>query len=248
VFVLVLRPFALALSFLTRAPIALADVEEADFGRSVAYFPAVGVLLGAALGATERLARGHFSHELVALALVTLLVVVTGGLHLDGLADVFDGLGGGRGDRERILAIMRDSRIGSLGATALLLALLGKVFALIELQRTGAAFALFVFPVAARWVACALLVFFPYARPEGLGKAFNGHARPRHFVLATLSTATVLAIAGPRALAPTAVAFAVGLTLALWLHRRLGGLTGDVYGAAIELSELGFLLAVSAAR
>jgi adenosylcobinamide-GDP ribazoletransferase len=143
---------------------------------------------------------------------------------------------------------MRDSRIGSLGATALLLALLGKVFALLELQRTGATFALFVFPVAGRWVACALLVFFPYARPEGLGKAFNGHARPRHFALATLSTAAVLAIAGPQALPPIMVAFAVGLVLALWLHRRLRGLTGDVYGAAIELSELGFLLTVSAAR
>jgi adenosylcobinamide-GDP ribazoletransferase len=248
VFVFVLRPFALALSFLTRAPIPLGHVEAADFGRSVAYFPAVGVLLGLALGATERLARGHFSHEVVALALVTLLVAVTGGLHLDGLADVFDGLGGGRGDRERILAIMRDSRIGSLGATALLLALLGKVFALLELQRSGATFALFVFPVAARWVASALLVFFPYARPEGLGKVFNGHARPRHFALATLSTAAVLAIAGPRSLAPTAAAFVVGLALALWLHRHLGGLTGDVYGAAIELSELAFLLAVTAGR
>src|SRR5688572_15857696 len=108
-----MRSFAVALTFLTRTPIVLRDVRDADFGRSVAWFPVVGLLLGVMLATAATLSRGHMSHELIALSLVTLLVVVTGGLHVDGVADVFDGVGGGRGNRERTLEIMRDSHIGS---------------------------------------------------------------------------------------------------------------------------------------
>jgi adenosylcobinamide-GDP ribazoletransferase len=237
-----LRPLAVAITFLTRVPITLREVGEADFGRAVAWFPAVGLLLGAALAGAAHLGRGHVSAELLALGLVTLLAACTGGLHLDGVADVFDGLAGGRGDRDRTLAIMRDSRIGAFGAAALVVVLLAKVFALVEAERRGLTWALFAFPVAARWAVCPLVVCFPYARTEGLGKAFSGHARLAHLVLATCTTSAVLVFAAPHALAPALAGFAIALALALWLQRRLGGLTGDVYGAAIELAELGFLI------
>ena len=243
-----LRPFAVALTFLTRTPIKLHDVEEADIGRSITCFPAVGLALGLVLAGAERLGRGHLSQELIAVGVVALLVALTGGLHLDGLADVFDGLGGSRGDRERMLAIMRDSRIGALGGAAMLLALLGKVFATLELQRTGTTWSLFMFPVAARWAVAPLVIFFPYARKEGLGKAFNGYGRLVHFAVATLIMGGILAVAGLRAFAPTVAALAAALGFAVWLQRRLGGLTGDVYGAAIELSELTFLVVATVGR
>jgi adenosylcobinamide-GDP ribazoletransferase len=243
-----LRPFAVALTFLTRTPIKLQDVQEADLGRSITCFPAVGLVLGVVLAGAERLGRGHLSQELIAVGVIALLVALTGGLHLDGLADVFDGLAGSRGDRERMLVIMRDSRIGALGGAAMLLAILGKVFATLELQRVGTTWAIFVFPVAARWAVAPLVIFFPYARKEGLGKAFNGHGRLVHFAVATFIMGAVLAIAGLRAIAPTVAALVATLGIALWLQRRLGGLTGDVYGASIELSELTFLVVATVGR
>lgn len=237
-----LRPFAVALTFLTRAPIDVREVRDAELGASLAWFPAVGLLLGATLYATAALGRGHVSPSVLALGLITLLALVTGGLHLDGLADVFDGLSGGRGDRQRTLEIMRDSRIGAHGAVAIAIALLAKVVMLVEVERTGMTWALIGFPVAARWCACTLVVCFPYARKEGLGRAFNGNARFHHLVVASAMTAVIVGCIGVRAIAPTLAALFAALTLAFAMRRRLGGLTGDVYGAAIELAELAFLL------
>lgn len=237
-----LRSLAVALGFLTRVPLELRDVREDELGRSLAWFPAVGLMLGAALTAAAYLARGHVSAELVAIGIVALLVGLTGGLHLDGVADVFDGLSGGRGNRQRTLEIMRDSRIGAHGAAAMVLVLLAKVLAVLEIERAGMTWALLVFPAAARWAACALVICFPYARKEGLGKPFNGHARGIHLVVATGTIAGIVALTGMPALVPTLAALGVALVLAVRMQRRIGGLTGDVYGAAIELAELAFLV------
>lgn len=237
-----LRPFAVALTFLTRAPIAVREARDAELGASLAWFPAVGLLLGAMLAVSAAIGRGHLSPPLLALGLVTLLALVTGGLHLDGLADVFDGLSGGRGNRERTLEIMRDSRIGAHGAVAIAIAVLAKVLLLVDVERTGMTWALVGFPVAARWCAAILVICFPYARKQGLGRAFNGNARFGHLLVASAMTAAFVACIGARAIAPTLAALFAALTLAFAMRRRLGGLTGDVYGAAIELAELAFLL------
>ena len=116
---------------------------------------------------------------LIAVLLAALLAALTGGLHLDGVADVFDALGGGRGDRARMLEIMRDSRIGAHGAAALTLLLIAKVAALAQVAERRDLLALLAFPTIARWLAALLVVFFPYVRAEGLGRAFNGEARAR---------------------------------------------------------------------
>ena len=237
-----LQSLAIAFGFLTRLPVKNASVDDADLGRSLLWFPIVGVALGLALVGTERLLRGYLSVELVAVALVVLLAVLTGGLHLDGLADVFDALGGGHGDRQRMLAIMKDSRIGAHGAAALCLLLIAKVVIVTEVLRHESLWQLLAFPVLARWSVIPLVIFFPYARVEGLGKPFNGHGRPLHFAMATCLTAALVAWTGPRAIVPGASALAVALGIGFWLKRRLGGLTGDVYGAAIEVSEVIFLV------
>lgn len=239
------RPFAVAVAFLTRLPVTVREIRDADFGRALSWFPAVGLLLGGTLAVIAQLGRGHISVELLALAVVAVLAALTGGLHLDGVADVFDGIAGGRGDRERTLAIMRDSRIGAFGAMALVFAVLAKVFAIASVVRTDASWALWTFPVAARWAVCPLVVCFPYARKEGLGRPFNGHARLIHLVLGTALASGVLAFAGAQTVAPAIAALAAAFALALWIQRRLGGLTGDVYGAAIEVAEIAFLIAAS---
>jgi adenosylcobinamide-GDP ribazoletransferase len=240
----VLRSLAIAFGFLTRIPVATGAVEPHELGRAVTWFPVVGGALGAAMVAVGLALAGWLPPGLVAIAVVALTAVTTGGLHLDGVADVFDALGGGRGNRDRMLAIMRDSRIGAHGAAALVLVLAGKLVAIAEIVERGPRWALFAAPIAARWSVIPLIIGFPYARADGLGKPFHGHAGVTQFVAATGIAAIALAWIGPFVAVPVVVALAAALGLAIWLYRRLGGITGDVCGAAIELAELGFLVAV----
>jgi len=274
-----LRSIAAALSFLTRLPVparALGAGEPAAraIGQSVIWFPLVGALIGGAQVAVAWLLGGHLPPGLIAVALVALSAALTGGLHLDGLADTFDGWAGGRGDRARTLEIMRDSRIGAHGAAALTLLLAAKILAVSSLlpqadllQRIGrlaagdaiqggALWPLLAAPVLARWAVVPLIVLFRYARAEGLGSAFQVHARKAHLAVTTLlalGTAIGIAVAAPSSGdTATAIGIAaasalgVALALAALLDRRLGGLTGDVYGAAIELTELAVLVSATA--
>lgn len=238
-----LRSLLVAVGFLTRLPLYAGDqVEEKDLGRSIAWFPLVGAALGAILWVVDQVVRGHLPWTVEAVVLVALLVWLSGGLHLDGLADVFDGLSGGRGDRTRTLEIMRDSRIGAHGAAALLLALLLKAAALAELLNRGDSWLLVTFPAMSRLALTVLIFAFPYVRPEGLGSAFKRHGRPEYLTVAVVTAGVVLGLAGPAAFGPAAAALVVALVFSAWLWRRLGGLTGDVYGAAAELAELAFLV------
>lgn len=232
-----------AFGLLTRLPIGARAAQPEQLGAAAAFLPLVGGVLGALLLGLRWALPATLSSELTALVLVAALALLTGGLHLDGLADVFDGLGGGHGDRERTLAIMRDPRIGALGATALLLVVLGKLFALMR----ASDWELALFPLAGRLAAVPLVVFFPCARPDGLAHAFHTHARPLHAGIAFAIAAGAILIAGAGAIAPTLLAIAVAGLLGLWLQRRIGGMTGDVYGAAIELAEVAFLISTTLA-
>ena len=241
-----LAPVWLAFAFLTRIPVPLKEATPEQLGASVAWFPLVGVVLGFCQWLLYYLLGSSLDPLLVGLSLVALSAALTGALHLDGLADVFDGLGGSHGDRARMLEIMRDPRIGAHGATALALCLLGKVIATASLCSRADWMPLVAAPVCARFAAVALIRSFPYARPDGLGRSFRDHARGRDLGLAALITAFALGFAGPPVLAPTVIALCVAGAVALWVRRRAGGLTGDAYGAAIELSELALLVAATA--
>jgi adenosylcobinamide-GDP ribazoletransferase len=232
-----LRPLVAAFAFLTRVPVSSGPLLETDLGRSVAFFPVVGLVLGLVLAGLAALLGGALPSTVLAVLLIAALAGLTGGLHIDGLADTFDALGGGRGDRQRMLDLMRDSRIGAHGAAALVLVLLLKVFALAAvLQRRDLTLVL-LFPAIGRWAVTPWIVLHPYARAEGLGRAFNGEARAREVAIATVIVAAAVLLLGPRLIAPALGALAAAALFALWLRRRLGGLTGDVYGATIELAE-----------
>lgn len=233
-----IRPCVAAFAFLTRLPVWSGPLLDEDLGRSVAFFPLVGLVLGLVLTGAAALLGGVLSPTLAAVALVALLAGLTGGLHLDGVADVFDALGGGRGDRQRMLDIMRDSRIGAHGAAALVLLLVAKVAAVADAIARRDLTSLLAFPAVARWAVTPAIVFHPYARPEGTGRAFNGNAGAREVAVATALLALALAVLGRRIVVPAAGAFVAASLLAQWLRRLLGGLTGDVYGAAIELAEV----------
>jgi adenosylcobinamide-GDP ribazoletransferase len=231
-----------AFAFLTRLPVWRGPLRDQDLGRAVGFFPLVGLVLGLALTGVAA-ALGHLATPWIVGALVAAaLAGLTGGLHLDGFADVFDGLAGGRGDRARTLEIMRDSRIGAQGAAALALLLIAKVAALAEVAQRRDLLVLLAFPTVSRWLVALLVVWFPYARAEGLGRAFNGEARPVQAAIASGIAVVLLIVLGASFLLPALVTAAVVVAFAFWLHRRLGGLTGDVYGASIELGEVVMLV------
>jgi adenosylcobinamide-GDP ribazoletransferase len=239
------KPLVAAFAFLTRLPVWRGPLLDVELGRSVSFFPLVGLVLGFALTGLTAALGGVMAPWLVGALLAALLAALTGGLHLDGLADVFDALGGGRRDRVRMLEIMRDSRIGAHGATALVLLLIAKVAALAQAAERRDLLALLAFPTVARWLAAVLIVLFPYARAEGLGRAFNGEAGRVQVAAATAIAAVTLAVLGPALILPALGTAAVVLAFGFWLYRRLGGLTGDVYGAAIELGEVVMLILCS---
>jgi len=238
----VTRRLLVAVAFLTRLPSPAARASEEDVGRSLAFFPVVGLVLGAALATGTALGAGRLPDAVVAVLLAALLALLTGGLHLDGVADTFDALGASGADRARRLEILRDSRIGAHGASALALVLLAKVAALEALVASGALATLVVFPAVARWAAALLLVRHPYARERGLGSAFRAHARPSDAALATAVALGATLWVGGGALVAALATLVLLAGFARLAVRRFGGLTGDVYGAAIELGEVAFLV------
>jgi len=221
-----------ALGFLT----AFGGAAEPD-RRSIAWFAPVGALVGFVVGAVWWGAGEGWSSSLIAATVaVAADAAVTGMLHLDGLADSADGLGAR--DRERALAIMRDHSVGAYGTSALVLDLLLKSAALGALAERGEVLPVIAAFAVSRAAALPLAAALPYARPEGTGRALHGLS-PR-VAAAGLVLAVALAVPAPGTLvAAAAVVAAVGLIA----HRRLGGVTGDVLGAAIELTATAALVA-----
>lgn len=240
-------PPILALQFLTAVPLPVSVPAGArHLGRSTIFFPLVGALLGlalAALDATLRLALPVAVSTAVLLIVGTLL---TGGLHLDGLMDTCDGLFGGR-TRERRLEIMRDSRVGSYGVLAGGLQLLLKYAALLSLPDGARGAALVVALTSGRWAMSAAIWGFPYARADGLGRAFKDAVRASDVALAALLALGVcwaaMDVLGPGLLVGAGLLAGLG---GAWMARRLGGLTGDCYGALNEVVEAGVLTAAVA--
>lgn len=240
------RAFVVAVRFLTRLPVPAVAADDDDIGRALVFFPVVGLMVGLILVAAASLLAAWLSAPLVGVAVVTLLATLTGGLHLDGVADVFDGLGGSHGDRARALGIMRDSRIGAHGAVAVMLVLLTKVLAVTQIVQHRELRWLALSPSIARWAVLPLVVYFPYVRETGLGKTFTERGSSREIGGATACVVLLLMWTRGHGGGAALAALAVTLLFALWMQRRLGGMTGDVYGAAIELAEVAFLVAAGA--
>ena len=147
-----------------------------NISHSRAFYPAIGLMIGLVLVGVEEGSSRVFSEPLTAAFLVAVMIVVTRGLHLDGLMDVFDGVFGGF-TPERRLEIMRDSRVGAfgvIGAIAVLLLKYGALVSLLMLPQPGKESALFLFPALSRWTMVVLLGAFPYVRTQGLGSPFHG--------------------------------------------------------------------------
>ncbi|MGH7347684.1 MAG: adenosylcobinamide-GDP ribazoletransferase [Candidatus Rokuibacteriota bacterium] len=214
-------------------------------GRAAAWFPVIGLGIGVILAVTDRVTQMVFPLLLAGLLTVAVWKLLTGGLHLDGLADCLDGLGGR--DAEHRLAIMRDSRIGAFGALGLILFLLLEIAALTEMPPAVRARALLVVPAVARATPALLVRLFRPAKQEGLGAAFGAGVGVLAAPIA-LSIALVVALGAFPSLGIVVGAVSVVSALAVtrFFAVRVSGITGDVLGAAIEIAELAGLLTVSA--
>jgi adenosylcobinamide-GDP ribazoletransferase len=242
------RAAAAAVSFLTRIPLGRRfALDEADVARGVLLFPIVGSGVGAAVGGAALLFHAALpAFPAAALALV-LGAVLTGGLHLDALADIADALGAD--SRERALQIMRDPGIGAFGATALGLDLLLKASAIAALLHHGRlVLVLLVAGALSRAIAPSLALALPYARSEpGPGGVLSGRLSSLSAIGSLVLGAGlgVLLLGGRGAIMVGAI-FGLAVVLAAGFRRWLGGITGDALGAAVELTEtLALLVALA---
>ena len=232
-------PFWIALQFLSSLPIRLPGMPQpAELGRSLLFYPLVGVLFGLLLLALNTLLDGA-PLMLHAALLLAAWVLLSGGLHLDGLADSADAWLGGFGDRERTLSIMKDPRSGPIAVVTLVLVLLVKFTAILALVEESSLVGLLLAPVLARLAMLGLFLGTPYVRAGGLGQALADHLpRRAAWRILLLGGACCVLLAGSAGVWAT-LACAAGF---FWLRglmlRRLGGTTGDTAGAMLELLEL----------
>lgn len=232
-------PFWIALQFLSSLPVRLPGMPTpAQQGASVLFYPLVGGVFGGLL-CLARWGLADVPTLLQAALLLCAWVLLSGALHLDGLADSADAWLGGFGDRERTLQIMKDPRSGPVAVVAVMLVLLLKWCALVALLENGQWLPLLVAPVLARTAMLGLFMSTPYVRAGGLGQALSQHL-PRKAARAVLLLILALTVVMGGGLA-LAVLVLLGVTFAFLrrlMVKRLGGTTGDTAGALLEVLEL----------
>jgi adenosylcobinamide-GDP ribazoletransferase len=228
-----------AFQFLTRLPVSRISHQSDSLSRSTKFFPLIGLVVGLGASVLQHLLAPHLNRALVALLILIYLVLITGGLHEDGLADTVDAFGGGW-NREQILTILRDSRIGSFGALALVLSVLAR-FLLLSILPVNR-FTAFVVSahVLCRWTTLPLSCFLRPAREnDGQGARVAQKISPVSFLLGTmLSFAIVFYLMRSEFWIPVLVAFVIAALSGLYYFRRIGGITGDCFGATNQITEI----------
>lgn len=236
-----IRSLRAAVSFLTVLPVANADGSPGErLGR--AYFPAIGALIGLVAAVAYVVAGALTTPLLGAAVAVTVLAVMTGALHLDGLADSIDGLMA-RGDAARRLEVMRDPRLGSYGVTAIGVVLLLEVAAIASMSPSRALAGLVIAGGVSRMATLAIIAFVPYVREAGLGlAAWDDRRRGLDLAVGAASAAVVCLLDWKRALVALPLVALIAVSLATLARRRIGGATGDTCGAVAELCQIAVLV------
>jgi adenosylcobinamide-GDP ribazoletransferase len=239
------RGLALAASFLTRVPVRVAIGEPGDLGRAVAWFPVVGAAVGAIVGGVAWAAALALPPLVAGLGAVAVSLLLTGAFHEDGLADTFDGLAGGMSP-ERRLEIMKDSRVGTFGATALVVAILAEAALLASFSGAVTVMVSAAAGAAGRAASVTLMRLFPAAAP-GLGSEYLASVTPAGMVTAAALGAIPLAALGTAGVAAAVAAWLAAVVVGVWARRAIGGITGDVLGAAVVAAKLAVLVAAATA-
>lgn len=238
-----MEQIVLAAQLLTILPMPqVRRVSEADLGRSMRYYPLIGLGLGALLAAAQYFLSKRLAPLPVAAVLLVLLVLLSGALHWDGVADLCDGFYKGK-DKAEILAIMKDSHCGAMAIIAIVCLFALKLSFLSSMPQASLWKAVLLMPVAGRWGMVLLASTSDYARGEGTAKAYVDHAGLSEAVVAALITATAAGLVmGPAGLIILSAVSLMTLAFRRYVIFKIGGVTGDVLGACGELSECAFLL------
>jgi adenosylcobinamide-GDP ribazoletransferase len=234
-----MKPLLAAIRFLTILPVpGTWGTATDDLARSVPYFPVVGLILGV-IGALIAWAIAPWTPPLMTAAVIVLLLMAFSGcLHMDGLSDSADGFLSSR-PRDRILEIMKDSRIGAMGVVAIVSVLLLKFAALASLNRASLWSAVLLMPLVGRSVMVLHMAILPYVRETGLASVFYRH-KPRATAVWAACAPAIVAwfVLGVQGLAIWGICLAVALLMAAYVYRKIGGATGDTLGAVCELVEI----------
>jgi adenosylcobinamide-GDP ribazoletransferase len=236
-----LETFLGALRFFTRLPVpGQLGQDGVALEKAIRYYPVVGMIIGAVAAVAFALTSCFWPKTLAVLAAMVAAIYVTGAIHEDGWSDMVDGFGGGW-TKERILDIMRDSCVGSFGATALVVMLLARFFALVEIDLRLVPIALIAGHALSRLCATCVLSALDYARSDGKAKAFSNRLGRGELLLATVTGLLPLLLFSPQqALLGLLLAVLSTLWLARMFKRQIGGYTGDCIGAVQQLAEVAF--------
>lgn len=228
-----------ALQFLTRIPINISvDFNSKNLSKSTFFFPYVGLLIGAIAGGVGYFINILCGNEVGAVFAVLSLVVVTGGLHIDGLSDTSDGFFSAR-NKERILEIMKDSRTGTFGVVAVVMDLLLKFVIISKLRTSIIIPSIMLASGNARLTVVMLMAYMKNARPNGMGSMFSDGKPKKYFYMGLITYLAVIILGfGVKTLIPLAAAFIASGLITVKAYKTIGGLTGDVYGANIEICEI----------
>lgn len=233
----------LILSFFTRIYVGNIDYSDGEFEKSIKLTPVVGVIIGFILLVIAILLRNINNNLVAGFILSVIYLFLTGGLHFDGLSDSFDGLFSGR-DKDRILEIMKDSRVGAFGVLALIVSIIGYIIFLGDSSFETIA----IFPIVGR---CSLYIasrFGSYGRVSGMGQVFvekgNTKGFRNTFILTNLAVIVIAVTLKRYYIIPAMlIAYFSAYRIIRFSHSKIDGITGDVLGMIVELSQLSFLIA-----
>lgn len=240
-----MKYFITGLQFLTRIHVSQqSEWSPESFGRSVKFFPLIGGILGMLLVMINYLFTEYLPFtgfymppHILAIVLIIASVILTGGLHCDGFMDTMDGIFSGR-SQQRMLEIMKDSRVGANGVMAFVLLMILKWSLLMDISPQSLPTALLIMPLLGRFTMVMGITLFPYARPDGIGKAFAQYADKYTLYISLLLTLLMIVPLGKQAILSLGIVSIGSLLFARFVTHLLGGLTGDVYGAISELTEI----------
>lgn len=229
-----IKGLILSLQFFTRIPINInVDFNEKNIRYSVFFLPLVGALIGA-IGGLVYYVLSPYNNQLASFLTLLITIILTGGLHLDGLSDTFDGFLSNR-DKERTLEIMKDSRIGAFGVLSLILLILFKYILIGSIENLPLAITLSF--ANSRMVLSRIISYKKNARPGGLGELFHKSNPKSLMITSGIIYVVILAVLDIRYLIPFLTTFLAGEYMSYVSYKKIDGLTGDVYGAIIELGE-----------
>lgn len=258
-----MKSLLVALQFLTVLPIKIKHVDHTDPAKSMTWFPLVGCVIGLILVLiTFSSSFAHLPSSLTAVLILLTSVILTGGLHLEGLADTCDGFYAGK-NREDILRIMHDTKIGIMGIIGIVMVLLLKfsilssllneisiqitpgtiLGTLVAIARNKIYICLILMAVISRWGMVLAASLLPYARTEGTGQLFIEHLRPKHWFIATIITYLVaIGLLEFYGFVLCMIALVIIIVSIIYIKQKIGGITGDNLGALNEIIEIGVLL------